>query len=312
MIIAVSGLTEDNQGNKGSAGAGKTEVAKHLVEKHGFVEIAFADEIKRICMRLWDFTEEQLWGPSELRSVLDERYFIGYQLECGCIADRYESNDKGRIIEPGWWVANILQLCDDHEEHWHRGACIREEPVKYYLTPRHALQSIGESVNQVDPLAWTRFAMNVAKELLEGVSITRNRAVPKDHEGPIPTCEDRAYPRYDRVRGLCNYATIAPAYVIKGVVISDLRHLTELGGVQEAGGKCWRKKRNVATLSGAHGRHASEVGLNDVPDEKFDGIFPDGELDHLHLLIDSCMDVYTGRIIPYDPAQADVPPFLRE
>jgi hypothetical protein len=251
MIIAVSGLTEDAQGNKGSSGAGKDEVADHLVRKHGFVKIAFADEIKRICMKLWGFTEEQLWGPSELRNKPDERY--------------------------------PLTLTEEELE---------EDNRAVYLTPRQALQGIGESVNQVDPLAWTRFAMNVAKKLL--VPITE------------PFTGWLEYTPQEGLTGLFNQTET------KGVVISDLRHLTEFNGVLLEGGKCWRKKRNVAILSGAHGKHPSEVGLNDVPDDKFDGIFPDTHLNHLRMLIDSVMDVYTGRIIPYDPAQADVPPFLRK
>ena len=288
MIIAVSGLTEDASGRRGSAGAGKDAVADHLVAKHGFVKVAFADEIKRITMRLWDFTEEQLWGPSEERNKPDDRYPLGYKLECGCIADRYESNDKGRIVEPGWWVANILNLCDDHEEHWHRGHCIRVEPEEYFLTPRHALQMIGTDVaRKVDPDVWARYALKVAKQILE------------EGQG------------YNRVRGL-NRMGWSAGDEPKGVVFSDLRFKNEMSHVEAAGGKNWRKKRKVAILPGHGGKHESETGLLDVLDEKFDGVFPDGNLGHCFLLIDSVMDVYTGRIIPYDAAQADIPPFLRK
>jgi len=64
MIIGVAGL----------AGSGKDTVADHLVEYHGFVKVALADPLKRICREVFDFSEEQLWGPSEKRNEPDKRY----------------------------------------------------------------------------------------------------------------------------------------------------------------------------------------------------------------------------------------------
>jgi len=271
MIIAVSGLTEDAQGNKGSAGAGKDEVADHLVRKHGFVKIAFADEIKRIAMRLWDFSEEQLWGPSEERNKPDKRY----PFQCrGC------------------------QTCEFRCDHYIG-----------FLTPRHALQQIGTEVARaIDPDVWVRFALNVADQILNGPSKEDARFVSsagKLERRPMTWCA-----RYDRTKGVTGgWGEGQPA---KGVVISDLRFKNEKAGVGAVGGKNWRKMRKVATLPGHGGKHASETGLLDVPDAEFDGIFPDGDLNHCFMLIDSVMDVYSGRILPYDPAQADVPPFLRK
>jgi len=60
----------------GKAGSGKDTVADILVKNHGFVKIAFADPIKRFCMDVFDFSEEQMWGASEFRSEIDERYGI--------------------------------------------------------------------------------------------------------------------------------------------------------------------------------------------------------------------------------------------
>jgi hypothetical protein len=64
MIIGISG----------AAGVGKDTAADFLVQNYGFVKMSLADEMKRICMRVYDFSYEQLWGPSYERNKPDYRY----------------------------------------------------------------------------------------------------------------------------------------------------------------------------------------------------------------------------------------------
>jgi hypothetical protein len=58
----------------GQAGAGKDTIADFLVKDHKFVKLSFADPLKRICHDVFDFSEEQLWGPSSARNAEDKRY----------------------------------------------------------------------------------------------------------------------------------------------------------------------------------------------------------------------------------------------
>jgi len=64
MLIGLSGLSH----------SGKSTVAAMLVEEFNFVEISFADPIKRICRDLFHFTDKQLWGSSKYRDEPDIRY----------------------------------------------------------------------------------------------------------------------------------------------------------------------------------------------------------------------------------------------
>ena len=270
----------------GPAGSGKDTAGDMLVRHHGFVKIAIADEVKRICMRLWDFSEEQLWG--DLKDEPDKRYPLGYWLSCGCLADRYELNAKGRIIEPGWWVANILRLCSEHEEHWHRGHCIYEEPVEAYLTPRYAMQKVGtEGARAADPDVWLRIALRVAHQLLE----------------------EETTLVYERTKGL-----VHPEFmrgVPRGVAITDGRFLNELDGVGADGGKTVRLIGRAYEWTKTS-QHASEAEQREIPNEYFDYlIYNTGTLDFFRLLTDRMMDVFKGRILEYDEAQADIPPALR-
>lgn len=58
----------------GHAGCGKDTFADHLVNKYGFCKVSFADPMKRFCKEVYDFSDEQLWGPSEKRNAGDPRY----------------------------------------------------------------------------------------------------------------------------------------------------------------------------------------------------------------------------------------------
>lgn len=61
-------------GLSGVAGAGKDSTADILVRDHGFVKMSLADPLKQFCRRVYAFTDEQLWGPSECRNAEDKRY----------------------------------------------------------------------------------------------------------------------------------------------------------------------------------------------------------------------------------------------
>lgn len=119
MIIGISGL----------AGSGKDTVADHLVRHHGFVKVALADPLKRICREVFDFTDEQLWGPSEMRNKPDLRY------------------------------GKPVQVLVDQDEY---------ETRTQYLTPRHALQQLGTEWGRACyPNVWVEYAIRVAKTLLK-------------------------------------------------------------------------------------------------------------------------------------------------
>ena len=61
----------------GKAGSGKNTVASMISSKVRCVEIAQADPIKRLGKYLFEFTDDQLWGPSELRNAPDHRSIGG-------------------------------------------------------------------------------------------------------------------------------------------------------------------------------------------------------------------------------------------
>lgn len=58
----------------GPAGAGKSTVAKYLVERHAYEEATFAGPLKKMVGNLFGLSEEQLYG--EQKEIIDPRYHV--------------------------------------------------------------------------------------------------------------------------------------------------------------------------------------------------------------------------------------------
>lgn len=129
VIVGVSGL----------AGSGKDTVADYLVEHRGYVKIALADPLKRIAQEVYDFTREQLWGPSKFRSQPDKRW---------------------PRPEHGPWIDNKCACCG-----------VPNEPdilhVQCFLTPRYAIQTLGtEWGRNCHPDTWVNLCLRTSQRVL--------------------------------------------------------------------------------------------------------------------------------------------------
>ena len=111
----------------GEAHSGKSTASKYLIERLSMVEISLADPMKRALMDWYGFTEEQLWGPSELRNQPDVRLCRG------------ENSVNG------------------HE--------LSEIDPEDYLSPREGLQTLGEAMRQAYPKTWVRILFRDIKKL---------------------------------------------------------------------------------------------------------------------------------------------------
>jgi hypothetical protein len=248
-------------GISGKAGSGKDTVAEYLVEHHGFVRMALADEMKRFCKRVFGFTDLQLWGPSDNRNAIDRRYDDLEEWE--------RAEDKLFEFGPEWcsfllgtsdrtfgkadeaWTALLMwfdNLRTDYSTEW---------ADKNTLSPRVVLQTIGTEFGRAQGEdIWVNATINTAKGLLEA---------------PEHFC----YSKEDGLTVAVRMAGVVPT----GVVVSDCRFANELAGIKAAGGKTIRIKRPGAKLSsvGVAG-HASEAEMDTIPDTAFDHVLdaPEG------------------------------------
>ena len=221
MIIGLSGL----------AGSGKDTAAKFIVEKYNLNKIALADPMKRFCKEIYGFSEEQLWGESELRNKPDRRFPKPGRLAeyARILFDKVLPHDRELAAEYGMDTTILLKQmeCDG------------------WLTPRELLQrTAGDWGRGCYEDTWIDYGINVARKLNTGLY------------------------DYDKLIGLVDRGQLGKSG-ISGVVISDCRYINEINKVKAEGGKMIRIVGGKG-LKGDYAKHLSESEQKQIPDSVFD------------------------------------------
>lgn len=114
------------------------------------VQIALADPLKEFCYKVYDFTLEQLWGPSAARNAPDKRYSRQHSAHAWGPADT--DHPDGAPCTRCGQVNPLAPI----------GVCTD------YLTPREALQQLGtEWGRQMHADTWVRMALRRAARFTE-------------------------------------------------------------------------------------------------------------------------------------------------
>lgn len=282
----------------GPAGSGKDTIADQLVKKYHFVKMANADLLKRMAKLAFDFTYEQLWGPSELRNAPDTRY----------------PREHGPATFPDGKPPEHCACC---------GRGFEDYDVQCYLTPRFALQSLGTEWGRLCfENIWIGRVLGIAQEALSGFV-----------EG-----HGRLYPTYSAHAGLNYHNTtcIKPAGVVISDVrfMNEVNAIRAAGGkivrvtrskaitIEEAEDEHLIEVLDEAlanleaegtSLTSAASQHKSETELLGIPKDKFDYLFQNSSDMHgLRMQVDRMMDVFKGKIMEFDRGLQDAPPYLRE
>jgi len=154
----------------GAAGSGKDTVARFIQGADPAVaKISFADPIKLFCQEVFDFTHDQLWGPSEARNAPDLRYKDLAQREQALTnfwqrAPYWLDDILPKEIKSRATVARASMLLLD----WFLGVLRRDD-----VTPRYALQGLGTQWGRnVYSSIWIDYALNKAQQrVAEGASL---------------------------------------------------------------------------------------------------------------------------------------------
>lgn len=104
LIIGISGKKRH----------GKDEIATALAA-HGVNRIAFADELKRFVMEIWDLSFEQLYGTDAFKESIDERWGLSPRT----IMQQF-GTQTGRKIHDQTWVRRAM----DNIQRAHRGEAV--------------------------------------------------------------------------------------------------------------------------------------------------------------------------------------------
>jgi hypothetical protein len=60
----------------GRAGSGKSSVAAYLEARYGARRYSFASPLKKMAGKIWDFSDEQLYGTADIKEKVDPRHNI--------------------------------------------------------------------------------------------------------------------------------------------------------------------------------------------------------------------------------------------
>lgn len=299
MMICISGFS----------GTGKDEVATRLIKQHGAIQTGLADPAKRHMADIYDFSYDQLWGPSVSRNAGDVRYMkpigVAFNLRRVIASDPIpEELRSSTNLEKLWTIKILAPLVQAGTTFWtsddvatsqklihhllqnvpyvrqedHLVFFVTEGDPHFWLSPREALQLYCELMNTLYHDTWVKHGIETHRKLgettLAGSSYSRRY-------------------RYARDIGLMDVEAPARLYPIGQPIItcfSDFRHWHEIRGARAAKSESTipilvRVRRPGIELPPF--AHRSETEQVSIPDSEFDFVLNNnGTLEDLHRSVD--------------------------
>lgn len=135
----------------GRAGTGKDTVASYLADNYGFVQVAFADPIKRLIRDIFSIPPELLWGESSFR-------------ETSCPIDWVQAQSRLYLIKP--FLAEFEPELFSSFIDWFFDLKKKVENGTF-VTPRYLLKELGTGFGrtQVSEDIWVRNIKTVVERI---------------------------------------------------------------------------------------------------------------------------------------------------
>lgn len=221
----------------GKAGVGKDTAAGIIGKKYGAALIAQADPLKRLALWTMHFSQEQLWGPSEMRNAPDS--------DRDRIIDSWQNSKESKEF----WLNDIgMSWAGDKLQEWFNQYVMTPLYRNGCVTPRHVLQTLGTEFGRANrPDVWVTYAQERAI-----YALANNES-------------------YDREKGLNPKKAGEP--VTGMAVITDGRFPNEIIATKRNGGFAIKiTGPGEQSLGGVAAQHASETEMDKIPNYWYDEI----------------------------------------
>lgn len=147
----------------GNLGSGK-DTSAGILKLYGYKHLAFAWHIKKFIQKVFLFTDDQLWGPSEQRNARDPRSCEDWRNSVGV-----ESYYSIRSTEYNRHKGEFLQALFPNDKYLHMESldnwfniCRKNFPDP---SPRQLLQTLGtEWGRAIDPDIWAKATLREAQK----------------------------------------------------------------------------------------------------------------------------------------------------
>lgn len=271
----------------GGAGSGKDTLGGMLASALDGVCVAQADPMKQLAKLVFEFTDDQLWGPSESRNAPDPRFDTApawdrARLRLGDFGTTWlytvlPEKGLGAFAALSEWFFEVARVHGFELSKWPgEGVVPTVESLfpdfkKRSLTARYVLQTLGtEFGRQQDPRMWNRYAFTQGDLLLAGgYSYDREHgAVADTNQAGLSAC-----------RGSKPYGV---------VVVTDGRFPNEAIGVKQRGGYLINvlnpESDNSSVEKAGVSGHASEKGIALIPRHWYDAMVVNDKANGLQAL----------------------------
>lgn len=93
----------------GPAGAGKSTVAEYLCKTYGARRFSFASPLKEMARRIWEFSDDQLFGTQAQKEAVDPRWNMSPRTAL----QKLGTDACRSILGPDIWVDATLRMIAD-------------------------------------------------------------------------------------------------------------------------------------------------------------------------------------------------------
>ena len=290
----------------GFAGAGKDECASQLVNGHHAVQTGLADPGKRHMADAYEFTEQQLFGPSPFRNAGDIRiqknsfYERNLQeLPMQIFPSDLVAGSESKYSIDGskkYWTYGT-DVLDSKRPHCKRDGggwtvFVQECDPEFWLSPREALQIYLEQMNKLDVYTWIR------KGVIDQLRIATGEFGYNRMHGLIPANTPLNEPVFSSTKWAKHSEHVITCF-------ADFRHIPEIQWIREYESDAMHPFRPILirvkrpSVSVPPYNHRSETEQTKIRDEAFDAVVQnDRDLPHLYGQIDHVVQLAKSGKLP--------------